>query len=110
MITKPTRFYRDGGIFATSTHSLGSWVMVARPSRPATPARPSSGSVLGEKRFPGGTDVFLDSYAAAASAALWAAIVFHPSDLLIFSSRYHTMYSSRARTKLPFVVPFQSLA
>ena len=52
MITKPTRFYRDGRIFVTSTHSLGSWVMVARSSRPATPARPSSGSVLGEKTVP----------------------------------------------------------
>ena len=25
MITKPSRFYRDGRIFATSTHSLGGW-------------------------------------------------------------------------------------
>lgn len=63
------------------------------------------------RKSPLGTpDVFLDSYAAASSASLWAAIVFHPSDFLIFSSRYHTMYSLRARTKHPFVVPFQSRA
>ena len=58
----------------------------------------------------GGPDVFLDSYTAIPSAARWAAIVFQPSAFLTFSSRYHLMYSSRARTKDPFVAPFQLLA
>lgn len=39
----------------------------------------------------GGPDVFLDSYAAIPRAARCSLIVFQPSALLIFSSRYHTM-------------------
>lgn len=35
MITKLSRFYRDGRIFATSTHSLGGWVRLrVRRDRP----------------------------------------------------------------------------
>ena len=45
----------------------------------------------GRDRTIGGPDVFLDSYAAIPRAARCSLIVFQPSALLIFSSRYHTM-------------------